>query len=263
MFLVAGCGSIDKGNIAIIDIEGVIEPSLTKRVLEDLENVSKDKSVKAVVVRVESPGGAVASSQEIYSTIKKLNDKKVVVVSMGSMAASGGYYVSLGANKIFANPGTATGSIGVRFDHYYLGQLMNKVGVGSEIMKTGFFKDISPIARAWNEEEKHYIKALLNELKIQFVSTIAEERKLPYKHVDLLADGRVFTGEMAKKYRLIDEIGTEFDAVSEAAKLAGIKGEPKSFRIKPKKSFVKSLFEESKILVDMIFSSNSSFSWRQ
>ncbi len=192
--------------------------------------------------RVESPGGGVAASQEIFEEVKKArNSGKPVVVSMGYVAASGGYYVSCPATKIFANPGTLTGSIGVIIEFMHFKELMNKIGVDETTIKTGKFKDIGSPYRKTTEEEKEYFQFVIGDVYNQFVDAVAMERKLDREHVIKYADGRVFTGRQALEYGFVDTLGTYEDAIKDAAKLGGIKGKPSVVKESKKKTLVERL----------------------
>ncbi len=210
--------------VALIRVEGTIISS--QEIIEELKEYRKDHSVKAVVLRINSPGGAVAPSQEIYEEVKKLVEKKPVVVSMGALAASGGYYISAPATKIFANPGTITGSIGVIMEVPNLKGLLDKVGIKTEVIKSGKHKDLASVFRGIGKEERKILQGVLDDVHEQFIRAVAEGRKIPYEEVKRYADGRIFTGRQAKEIGLIDEIGNIEDAIKEAARLGGIKGEP-------------------------------------
>ncbi len=210
--------------VALIKIEGPIFES-TKSI-DEIKGHLKDPSVKAIVLRVDSPGGAVAPSQEIYEEVRKAAAKKKVVVSMGSVAASGGYYISAPATKIFANPGTLTGSIGVIMEIPNIQGLMNKIGVKSEVIKSGKHKDIASVFRGIGKEERTILQGVLDDVHEQFIKAVSEGRKMRVEDVRNIADGRVFTGQQALKAGLVDELGNIEDAIKDAAKLAGIKGEP-------------------------------------
>ncbi|NOY65110.1 MAG: signal peptide peptidase SppA [Nitrospirae bacterium] len=210
--------------VAIVRIEGTIVGS--QSVIDQLKEYSKDPSVKAVVLRINSPGGAVAPSQEIFEEVKKLRENKPVVVSMGALAASGGYYISAPATKIYANPGTITGSIGVIMEIPNLKGLMDKVGIKTEVIKSGKHKDLASVFRGIGEEERKILQGVLDDVHDQFIKAVAEGRKLPYDKVKSIADGRIFTGRQAKEIGLVDEIGNIEDAIREAARLGGIEGEP-------------------------------------
>jgi len=223
--------------VALIRIEGVIVDS--KNTIEELRDFVKDQSIKAIVVRVDSPGGAVAPSQEIYEEVKKAGLKKNVVVSMGSVAASGGYYISSAATKIIANPGTLTGSIGVIMEVPNIEGLMNKIGVKTEVIKSGKHKDIASVFRGIGAEERGILQGVLDDVHWQFIKAVAEGRRIPPDEIKKIADGRVFTGKQALEKGLVDELGNLEDAIKTAGTLAGIKGEPEV--VSKKEKF--SLFE--------------------
>jgi protease-4 len=210
--------------VALIRIEGVITDS--RETTEELKEYVKNPSIKAIVLRVDSPGGAVAPSQEIYEEVRKAVAKKKVLVSMGSVAASGGYYIASPATRIIANPGTLTGSIGVIMEIPNIEGLMNKLGIKTEVVKSGKHKDIASIFRGIGKEEREILQGVLDNVHTQFIKAVAEGRKMLPSDVEKIADGRVFTGEQALKAGLIDELGNLEDAVQAAAKLSGIKGEP-------------------------------------
>ncbi|RMG72073.1 MAG: signal peptide peptidase SppA [Nitrospirae bacterium] len=211
--------------VAVVKVQGPILSS--QDILDQLEQYREDSSVKAIVLRVDSPGGAVAPSQEIYEEVKKTASKKPVVVSMGSVAASGGYYISASATKILANPGTITGSIGVIMEIPNLKGLMDKIGVKTEVIKSGRHKDLASSFRGIGKEERKILQGVLDNVHGQFIQAVAEGRKLSIERVKELADGRIFTGEQAKSLGLIDDIGNFKDAIALAGKLGGIKGKPK------------------------------------
>lgn len=210
--------------LALVRVEGPILDS--KDVIDELKGHVKDPSIKAIVLRIDSPGGAVAPSQEIYEEIRKAVTKKKVVVSMGSVAASGGYYIASPATRIVANPGTLTGSIGVIMEIPNVEGLMNKIGVKTEVIKSGRHKDIASVFRGIKKEEREILQGVLDNVHEQFIKAVAEGRKMLIEDVKRIADGRVFTGEQALKAGLVDEIGNLEDAIKAAAKLTGIKGEP-------------------------------------
>jgi protease-4 len=213
--------------VAVLDLEGVIYDS--KEFTEQLKTFGTSSSVKAVVLRVNSPGGGVAPSQEIYEAIKKFRaeSKKRVVVSMASVAASGGYYIACGADRIFANPGSITGSIGVIAEWYNYGGLLRWAKMEPVVIKSGEMKDAGSPTRPLTEAEKAYFQSLIDSMYGQFVTAVVSGRKMDEAVVRKLADGRVFTGQEALRNGLIDEIGTLQDAVAAAAKMAQISGEPR------------------------------------
>lgn len=218
--------------VALIRIEGVILDS--KKIIEEIKEYSDDASVKAMVLRVDSPGGGVAPSQEIYDEIRKLKEKKKVVVSMGSVAASGGYYVSSPADLIVANAGTLTGSIGVIMEIPNVKGLLDKIGVKTEVVKSGKHKDIASMFKLMTDEEREILQSVLDDVHDQFINAIAESRNMTVEEVRKLADGRIFTGRMAREVGLVDELGNLEDAIELAARLSGIKGEPRVVHEKEK-----------------------------
>ena len=228
--------------VAVLKIEGVINSA--DETLKLLKRVERDGSIKALVVRVNSPGGAVGASQEIYEELEKIRKKyhKPVVVSMGNVAASGGYYISLPANVIYAEGGTITGSIGVIIQKFDIQGLANKLGVKLEVVKTGKFKDILNPFRPMTEEEKKYLLNLEENVLRQFKDAVVKNRGDKLKvNIDKIADGRIFSGLQAKELGLIDKIGNLEDAINEAAKLAGIKGRPTVIELKRSQPFLKRL----------------------
>lgn len=225
--------------IGLVRIEGPIIDS--KNAIDEIKEYSKDPSIKAIVLRVDSPGGAVAPSQEIYEEVRKATSSKKVVVSMGSIAASGGYYISSPATRIIANPGTLTGSLGVIMEIPNIEGLLNKVGIKAEVIKSGKHKDIASAFRGIGKEEREILQGVLDDVHEQFIKAVAEGRKMLPEDVRKLADGRIFTGRQAKDAGLVDELGSIEDAIKVAAKLSGIKGEPSIISRKEKFSIVELL----------------------
>ena len=219
--------SLSSGQIAVIELEGIISDS--REFVDELKDYGNRPAVKSVVLRINSPGGGVAASQEIYEAVKKFRStsKKKVIVSMGSVAASGGYYIACGADKIFANPGTITGSIGVIAEWYNYGDLLQWAKMQNVVIKSGTFKDAGSATRPLTEEEKVYFQSLIGNMYNQFVTAVASGRNMKDEAVRKLADGRVYTGQEAKADGLVDELGTMQDAIDAAARMAGIRGEPK------------------------------------
>jgi len=230
--------------VAVVELtEPIID---SQEIVRQFKKYRENRSVRSIIFRVDSPGGGVSASQEIYEEVRKTRQSgKPVVVSMGSVAASGGYYVSCGATTIVANPGTLTGSIGVIFQFLHFSELMNKIGIDASTFKTGKFKDIGSPFRKTTEDEKKFFDQLLEDVYDQFVAVIAKERKLDRKVVLGYADGRVFTGRQAREYGLVDTLGTYEDAVSIAAKLGDIKGKPKVVKERKLKSFMERLMGET------------------
>jgi len=213
--------------IAVVYLEGVIFDS--KTVNEHLKMYANDSRVKAIVVRMDTPGGGVAASQEIADQIKWLRNEKgkTVVISMGSVGASGGYYVACAADKIYANPGTITGSIGVIAEWVNYGNLLKWAQMQPEVIKSGEFKDVGSPTREVTPKEREYLQGLINQMYEQFVGAVAEGRKeLTRDRIKELADGRVYTGEEALREKLIDGLGNYDSVLKATAEMVGIKGEP-------------------------------------
>lgn len=230
--------------IGVVEVKGLIIDS--QETVKQLHDFGLDDDVKGVVLRVDSPGGIVGPSQEIYQEVKKLAARKKVIVSMGSVAASGGYYIAAPASLIYANPGTITGSIGVLMKFSNVEGLMDKIGMKSFTLKTGKFKDSGSPVRQMTEEEKALLQAVIDSTHGQFVKAVAEGRKLPVEQVRVIADGRIFSGEQALAIKLVDRLGSMQDAIEEAGRIAGITGEPEVIRPpKKKKLLLDMLVEES------------------
>lgn len=233
---------IPVGNrIAVIKVEGAIIDA--DPIVEKIEKASKDKSIKALVLRVDSPGGSVGASQEIYRAVERFKEsKKPVVVSMGNVAASGGYYISAPADYIFANPGTITGSIGVVVQHADLRELLNRIGIRTTTIKTGKFKDILSPFRELTEEEKKYIGGIIEDSYNQFLSAIIKYRsgKISEEKLKSIADGRIMTGLMAKEVGLVDGLGNLEDAIEKAKELAKVK-EARVFYMEEKRGLLRRL----------------------
>lgn len=210
--------------VGLVEVKGMITDS--QEPIRQIRHFLKLDSVKAVVLRIDSPGGVVGPSQEIYEEVRKLAAKKKVVVSMGSLAASGGYYIAAPATLIYANPGTITASIGVLIKFSNLEGLFSKLGVSSATVKTGAYKDAGAPDRPLSAEDRAMFQALIDSTHEQFVRAVAEGRKLPIEEVRRIADGRVLSGEQAKAVKLVDRLGNLQDAIEEAGRLAGITGEP-------------------------------------
>jgi protease-4 len=228
--------------VGLVEVKGVIIDS--QETVKQLNAMRKNDNVRAVVLRIDSPGGVVGPSQEIYAEVKKLGAKKKVVVSMGSLAASGGYYIAAPAALIMANPGTITGSIGVLMKLSNVEGLMGKIGMKAFTLKTGKYKDAGSPVRPITDQDKAMLQAVIDSAHSQFVKAVAEGRRLPVEEIRKIADGRIFTGEQALALKLIDRIGTLQDAIEEAGKLAGIKGEPLVIHPARKKKFLLDMLVE-------------------
>lgn len=208
--------------VGIIELTGAITES--KDIIHNLKRFRENSSIKAIVIRIDSPGGAVGPSQEIFREIRKTVKSKKVIASMGSVAASGGYYVAAGADGIVANPGTITGSIGVIMAYANFQELLHKIGLVPVVIKSGKYKDIGSPVREMAKEERKILQDFSNRIHRQFIMDIAEGRGMPQAKVEALADGRIFTGEEAKDFELVDRLGNLEDAVEWAGRLGGIKG---------------------------------------
>ena len=220
-------GWIGGDKVAVIRIEGVIMDS--RDTIQELRHYRDNPTVKAIVLRIDSPGGGVVPSQEIYSEVQKTRAKGRVklVASMGNLAASGGYYIAAATDKIVANPGTLTGSIGVIMELANVKGLLEKVGVESVVIKSGRYKDMASPFRAMTEEDRALLQGVLDDVHAQFIEAVANGRSLKIEQVRTVADGRIFTGRQAKSVSLVDEIGDLQDAIKLAAQLVGIPGEPR------------------------------------
>jgi protease-4 len=197
------------------------------KVVKLLKKYEKDDDIKGIVLRVDSPGGAVAPSQEIHDAIKRIKAKKKVVVSMGTLAASGGYYISAPADRIYAEPGTLTGSIGVIFMHFNVRGLLEWARIDQTTLKTGKYKDTLSPFRPIQETDREEIQGLSDDVYGQFVQAVAQGRGLPESRVREIAEGRIYTGRKAKELKLVDELGGFDEALAAAWELAGQSGEPK------------------------------------
>jgi len=213
--------------IALIRIEGVILDA--QETLGELKKFSENPTVKAIVLRIDSPGGGVVPSQEIYDAVRRVRTKsnKAVIASMGSVAASGGYYIAAATDRIVANPGTLTGSIGVIMEMANVEGLLQKIGVEGVVVKSGKYKDVGSPLRKMSDEERGLLQAVMDDVHKQFIEAVAEGRSLEVPEVQALADGRIFTGRQAKAAKLVDELGNLDDAIQLAADVVGIEGEPK------------------------------------
>lgn len=212
-----------KEKIGVLPIQGTLTESDT--LIAQLVEFRKDKKIKAILLRINSPGGGVGPSQEIYREIRKTKETKKVIASLGSVAASGGYYVASAADRVVANPGTLAGSIGVIMQFVQVEELFKKIGIGVEVLKTGEFKDIGSMHRKLSEEDREMIRAVVFDVQKQFVQAVAEGRNLPAQKVREIADGRILTGAQCQGLGLVDQLGNFEDAVELAKTLAGIKGE--------------------------------------
>jgi protease-4 len=219
--------------IAIVEIKGVITQS--SGIIEEINQYQEDEGVKAIILRIDSPGGGVGPAQEIHREILKVKSKKKVVTSMGSVAASGGYYIACASDLIVANPGTITGSIGVIMEFTNIEELFKKIGIKGVVLKSGEHKDIGSPFREMTPEEKKIIQGVIDNVHQQFVQAVAKGRKMDQEKVMQIADGRILTGEQAKQIGLVDQIGNLQDTIDIVAKMAGIEGKPNI--LYPKRKF--------------------------
>jgi protease-4 len=210
--------------VGVVPVEGIIRDS--REVIRQIEEFAEDNAIKAVIVRIESPGGGVAPSQEIYQAIHELRKKKKVVASLGAIAASGGYLIASATERILANPGTITGSISTVMHFANVEGLMQKVGIRSSVVKSGKYKDIGSPAREMTSDEKALLQDLVDDIYDQFIRTVAENRKIPLEKIREIADGRIFSGRQALALGLVDEMGGLNEAILLAGNLAGIEGKP-------------------------------------
>ena len=233
------------GKIGVVELKGMI--TSPEKTLQELTRFRRDRSIKAIVLRIDSPGGAVGASQEIFEEVKRTAQAKPVVASMGSVAASGGYYAALGASEIMASKGTLTGSIGVIIKFANLAEIFKKIGYRSEVIKSGKLKNIGATDRPMTAEEKMLIQDIIDNVHEQFISAVSESRDLPMEEVRKLADGRIYSGEQALAVGLIDKFGNLNDAVMLAARLAGLKEEmpPLVYPIKENFSLLRLLVGDS------------------
>ena len=240
---IIGVGGLSRGEggpalfgprVAIVELEGVIIE--VDDLVRELKAHRENPSIKAVVMRINSPGGVVAPTQELHDAVLRLRQAgKPVVASLGAVAASGGYYVAVACSEIYANPGTLTGSIGVIMQLANFEQLMKKVGVDYVVVKAGQFKDIGNVSRAMTPDERRVMQALLDDVHGQFIAAVATGRKLPREDVARFADGRIFSGTQAKELRMVDALGGLEEAVLASARLAGIPSPPTV--IQPRRRF--------------------------
>mgnify|MGYP000560231339 CR=1 FL=1 len=209
--------------VGVIEIDGAIASA--RETIENIRHFREDDDIKAIVIRINSPGGAVGPSQEIYREIRKTTETKKVVVSMGAVAASGGYYIACAADGIVANPGTITGSIGVIMAYTNFKQLLDKIGMVPVVIKSGPYKDTGSPTRQMRDDEQELLQSIVSGIHQQFITAIAEGRKMDRVLVEASADGRVFTGEDAKKRGLVDRLGNFEDALEWAGMMGGIDGD--------------------------------------
>ncbi len=252
LMLVVAIGSVllpdrwksPSGEIALVHIQGVLMDS--RSVVRQLSDYRHNSAVKGIVLRIDSPGGAVAPAQEIYSEIMKLRaDHKIVYASMGTVAASGGYYIASATDYILANPGTLTGSIAAVMAFNNIEELTKKIGVKPNIIKSGLYKDVGSPLRAMKPEERNLLQDVVDDVHQQFVQAVAIGRGLPVAEVRKIADGRIMTGQQALKLNLVDEMGGLEKTIELLAKKIGVQGRPEVIEEKEKIPFFNWLLQSS------------------
>jgi protease-4 len=234
-----------RDKIGVIPIEGAITHS--ERITSELVRFTKDDGIKAIILRIDSPGGAVGPTQEIYREVLKTTETKKVVASMGGVAASGGYYIAAAADQIVANPATITGSICVLMEFVQVEDLLSKIGISFEVLKSGEYKDTGSPHRKLTEREKKLLETLIADIQRQFVEAVSEGRGLAIEKVQEIADGRILTGSQALEVGLVDALGNFQDAVELTKKIVGIKGEATLVYSKKSKMELLDLFFESAV----------------
>lgn len=259
--------------IGVIRVEGIIMGGTSgggllsevsagsEDLMEQIKEAREDDRIKVVLLRINSPGGSVPATQEVGDELEKLKKAgKKVVVSMGDVAASGGYWLAAKADRIVANPGTMTGSIGVIMETQNMQELYEKVGVDPQVIKSGQFKDIGSSSRPMTPQERQLLQTMVNDMYNQFVEVVAKGRKMEPEQVRKLADGRIFTGRQAKELGLVDELGNYYAAIERAKVMAGIKGEPELIEYGQESPFAGWFSGMGKKLVQMLLSEGQ---WRQ
>jgi len=234
----------DKDKIGVVTIEGILRNS--GDTIRQLDKYEKDHNIKAVVLRINSPGGAVVPSQEIYDKVLRLKKTKKVVVSMGSVAASGGYYIACAADRIVANPGTITGSIGVIAQFSQVEDLLEKIGLKTTVVKAGRYKDVGSPVREMTTADKNLVQDVIDDIHNQFIEAVSSNRNLSRENMENIASARIFTGRQALKAGLVDDLGNMEYAVDIATDLAGIEGKPEViYPEKKRKSLLRYIASES------------------
>lgn len=238
-------GGFGESSVGVIELFDVINETSGRQVIKQLDKWVDNNSIKAIVLHLNTPGGGVAISQEVYDAVLRMSEKKPVVAAMASVSASGGYYIACAADRIIANPGTITGSIGVIFQFQNYGELLDKIGINTETIKSGELKDVGNYSRAMTKKEELMLKSVVMDTYEQFITAVAEGRGMEREDIYPLADGSIFTGYQAMNLGLVDTLGGLKEAVELAAKLADIEGEPKIVRpYKRRKGSIFDLMEQ-------------------
>ncbi len=230
--------------VGVVEVKGFIADP--HDVIQDIRRYREDNSIKAIVLRIDSPGGGVGPSQEIFREVQKTLQEKIIIASLGAVAASGGYYIAAAASGIVANPGTLTGSIGVIMGFTDFQVLLQKIGITPVVIKSGQYKDIGSPVRSMTDSEKTILQTFSDQVHRQFIGAIAEGRQLEFEKVASVADGRIMSGENALELRLVDRLGNLEDAIEWAGQLGGITGKVSAVYTRDKKySFIRRLAESS------------------
>ena len=232
------------GKLALVEIKGVISDST--EIVRQLVKFRRDDDIRGIVLRINSPGGAVGPSQEIYDEVLRIRESdKMIFASLGSTAASGGYYVASPAHRVFANPGTLTGSIGVIMAFSNIEELMGKIGLRPEVVKSGEFKDSGSPLRPMTSKERKLLQGVVDDVHQQFVEAVARGRNLPIEEVKKVADGRIFTGRQAHRLKLVDQLGGLQETIDNLAEKVSIPGIPKIIKERERPSFLDFLLQNS------------------
>jgi len=226
--------------VGVIKVSGPIIAS--EQINSKLEKFKNRNDISAIVLRIDSPGGLVAPTQEIFEKVKSVRDVKPIVSSMGTVAASGGYYIALGSDSLIANPGTIVGSIGVIMNYPIATELLDKVGIKFETVKSGGLKDVGSYSREVTEADRRHLNEMVTNMHNQFIAVVEENRDMDRSEIIKLADGRVFTGLQSKDLGLVDMLGTFDDAINIAGILGNIKGKPKTVELNKKNNSLLDLF---------------------
>jgi protease-4 len=235
--------NVSKDSIGVVEVTGVIKDSKDELAL--LKKYAENKKIKAIIVKINSPGGAVVPSQEIYSEILKIKKKKPVYAYFQSLAASGAYYIGCACNKIIANPGTITGSIGVILEFTNFKELSDKLGIKAIVIKSGKFKDVGNPFRPITDEEKNLLKGVILSIYSQFIKAVSKNRNIPIEKLKKIADGRVFSGEQALNLKLVDKLGNFSDSINIIKKDCHLSKKPKIVYSEEEPTFIKKLIENS------------------
>ena len=247
--------NIKENSIGVVEIKGVIRDS--DKVIKTLKDYADNKDIKAIIVKINSPGGGVVPSQEIYREIIKIKKKKTVYAYMQSLSASGGYYIACACNEIFANPGTITGSIGVILEFTNFEKLFDKIGIKATVIKSGKFKDTGNPFRPVTDEEKKWLNEVVQNIYNQFLEAVSVNRKIPVNELKKIADGRIFTGEQALKYKLLDNLGNFSDLTEKIKKDLKLKEDPEIIFPEKKRNFIEKIIESTTNIVINAFQKNS------